>query len=175
MAKTKEKKAELIDKLDVQLQNAKSAVIVDYKGLKVKESEELRKILRSKGVQFSVTKNTLVKIVLTKHGIEFDKALFKKPVAIAFAMEDEVAPAKEIELFAKKHEAIEILGGMLENKMIDAAMVKRLASLPSKDQMRAQLVGTLAAPISGFVNVMAGNLRGLVQVLTAYKETKTSE
>ncbi|MFA6963591.1 MAG: 50S ribosomal protein L10 [Patescibacteria group bacterium] len=168
MAKTKAKKAELIDALDIQLQNAKSAVIVDYKGMKVKESEELRNILRTKGVQFHVTKNTLVKIALTKHGIEFDNEMFKKPVAIAFAMEDEVAPAKEIELYAKKHEAVEILGGMLENKMIDAAMVKRLAQLPSKDQMRAQLVGTLAAPLSGFVNVMAGNLRGLVQVLKAY-------
>lgn len=172
MAKTREKKELLIDSMDSKLERAKSAVIVDYKGLKVKETEELRKVLRASGVEFSVTKNTLMKIALTKHGIEFDEAIFKKPVAIAFAMQDEVAPAREIDLFAKKHEAIEILGGILENKMIDASMVKKLASLPSKDQLRARLVGTIAAPLTGMVNVLAGNLRGIVQVLNAYKEKK---
>ncbi|MCX6808954.1 MAG: 50S ribosomal protein L10 [Candidatus Berkelbacteria bacterium] len=170
MAKTRELKSELIDSMNSKFDRAKSAVIVDYKGLKVKESEELRRLLRAKNVEFNVTKNTLVRIAMKKHGIEFDESIFKKPVAIAFAMGDEVAPAKEIDLFAKKHEALEILGGILENKMIDAAMVKKLASLPSKDQMRAQFVGTIAAPLSGFVNVMAGNLRGLVQVLNAYKQ-----
>ncbi len=170
MAKTRVQKGTMIDKLDETIAKAKSAVIVDYKGLKVKETEELRKILRDKDVVFNVTKNTLVKIALTKHGIEFDASLFKKPVAIAFAMGDEVAPAREINLFAKKHEAIEILGGILENKMIDASMVTKLAGLPTKDQLRAQLVGTIAAPLTGMVNVLAGNLRGLVQVLNAYKE-----
>ncbi len=172
MAKTKQKKEELISKLDGQLQIAKSAVIVDYKGLKVNETEELRNILRAKGVQFNVAKNTLVKIALKKHGIEFDENIFKKPVAIAFAMEDEVAPAKEIDLFAKKHEAIEILAGILEKKMIDASAVKRLALLPSREELLAKMVGSISAPLSGMVNVLAGNIRGLVNVLNSYKEKK---
>jgi large subunit ribosomal protein L10 len=170
MAKTREKKEQLISALDENIQSAKSAVLVNYKGLKVSEIEELRNKLRAKGVKFNVTKNTLVKIALKKHGIEFSGDIFKNPVAIAFAMEDETAPAKEIDLFAKKHEAIEILGGLLENEVIDEVMVKKLASLPSKEQLRGQLVGTLAAPISGFVNVMAGNLRGLVNVVRAMSE-----
>lgn len=172
MAKSRVKKEELIDRLDQQLKDAKSAVLVDYKGLKVSETEELRKALRAKGADFNVTKNTLVKIALKKHGIEFDEAIFKKPVAIAFAMEDEIAPAKEIDLFAKKHEAIEILGGILENKMIDGAMVKRLALLPSREELLAKAVGSIAAPLSGMVNVLAGNIRGLVNVLNSYKEKK---
>jgi len=172
MAKTREKKGQLIESMDSKLERAKSAVIVDYKGLKVKETEELRRALRAKDVEFSVTKNTLVKIALRKQGIEFDEAVFKKPVAIAFAMSDEVAPAKEIDLFAKKHEAIEILAGILEKKMIDAVAVKQLATLPSREQLIAQVVGTIAAPLTGFVNVMAGNLRGLVNVLNAYKDKK---
>lgn len=172
MAKTKQKKEELISKLDSQLQSAKSAVLVDYKGLKVVETEELRNILRAKGVQFNIVKNTLVKIALKKNGIEFDEEIFKKPVAIAFAMEDEIAPAKEIDLFAKKHEAIEILAGILENKVIDAAAVKRLALLPSREQLLAKMVGSIASPLSGMVNVLVDNIRGLVNVLSAYNEKK---
>jgi len=170
MAKTRTKKEEIVSKLDSQLAEAKAAVLVSYKGMKVTETEELRNILREKGVSFNVTKNTLAKIVLTKHGIEFDKSIFEKPVAIAFASQDEVVAAKEIALYAKKHEALEILGGILENKMIDAAIVSRLASLPSREELLAKVVGSISAPLSGMVNVMVGNLRGLVNVLNSRKE-----
>lgn len=167
MPKTKAKKEEIIAKLETQLASAKAAVLVNYKGMKVTETEELRKILRAKGVTFNITKNTLAKIVLTKNGIEFDKSFFEQPIAIAFADSDEVTAAKEIALFAKKNEAIEILGGIFENKMIDATMVKRLAALPSREELLAKMVGSIASPLSGMVNVMAGNLRGLVNVLKA--------
>lgn len=172
MAKTKVQKEEMLAKLDDQIQRMKSAVIVDYQGLKVKDSEVLRGILRDNGAEFTVAKNTLVKIALKKSGIEYDEGVLKKPVAIAFAMNDEIAPAKEITLFAKKNEALEILGGIMEKKFIDAASVSRLASLPTKDQLRAQLVGTIAAPLNGMVNVFAGNLRGLVNVMNALKDKK---
>ena len=170
MAKTKDEKEKMIASLEDRISRMKSAVIVDYQGLKVKETEELRKILREKGVTFNISKNTLTKIVLKKHGIELDEGIFTKPVAIAFAMEDEVAPAKEIVLYAKTNEAIEILGGILENKFIDETVVKQLAALPTRDQLRGQLVSVIAAPISGMVNAFQGNLRGLVQVLNAHKE-----
>ncbi|MDO8444256.1 MAG: 50S ribosomal protein L10 [bacterium] len=175
MPKTKVKKEEIIAKLETQLASAKAAVLVNYKGMKVSETEELRKILREKGVSFNVTKNTLVKIVLTKHGIKFDASLFEKPIAIAFANTDEVVAAKEIELFAKKNEAIEILGGILENKMIDTAMVKRLAALPSREELLGRIVGSIASPLSGMVNVLSGNLRGLVNVLKAASEKQASQ
>ena len=174
MAKTRVKKEEIIAGLDQKIADMKSAVIVDYQGLKVKDIEELRSTLRKQNVSFNVSKNTLTKIALTKGGIEFDEGVFKKPVAIAFAMDDEVAPAKEIALFAKKNEAIEILGGILERKFIDESMVRKLAALPTKDQLRAKLVGTIAAPLSGMVNVFAGNIRGLVNVLNAHKDKQTS-
>jgi len=175
MAKTKEQKKILLDGLDDKISRMKSAVIVDYKGLKVKETESLRNILREKGVDFNVSKNSLTKIALKKNGIEFDESVFAKPVAIAFAMEDEVAPAKEITLFAKKNEAIEILGGILERKYIDDSMVKQLAALPSREQLYGQIVGTITAPLSGMVNVISGNLRGLVNVLNGVKDKRVSE
>ena len=172
MAKTREAKAKLIDKLDQQVANMKSAVIVEYRGLKVKDIEALRNLLREKKVEFNVTKNTLVRIALRKHNVEFDEEAMKRPVAIAFAMEDEVSSAKEITLFAKKNEAVKILGGILESKAISVEAVKQLASLPTREQLLAQVVGTISAPLTGFVNVMGGNVRGLVNVMNALKEKK---
>lgn len=172
MAKTREQKEKLIASLDDKVARMKSAVIIDYKGLRVKETEELRNILRQKGASFNISKNTLTKIALKKSGIEFDESIFKKPVAIAFAMEDETTPAKEITLFAKKSEAIEILGGILENKFIDKEMVMKLAQLPTKDELYGKLVGVLSAPISGLANVFAGNIRGMVNALSAVRDNK---
>lgn len=170
MPKTKSKKEEIVAKLGSQLSGAKAAVLVSYKGMKVTETEELRNILRQKGVSFNVAKNTLVKIVLTKNGISFDQSYFEKPLAIAFAATDEVVAAKEIELFAKKNEAIEIIGGILENKMIGPDVVKKLAALPSREELLAKMVGSINSPLSGMVNVLAGNIRGFINVINSYKE-----
>jgi len=172
MPKTKEYKSELVDKLTSKIKEAKSAVLVDYKGLKVKDISNLRNRLRESQVDFNVTKNTLFKIVLKKEGIEFDQALFDKPLAVAFSFGDEVSPAKEITLFAKDHETMAIVGGILEKKMIDAEMISRLAKLPSREELLAKAVGSISAPISGFVNVLAGNIRSFVNVLNGIREKK---
>lgn len=172
MPKTKEYKAELLGKISTKIQEAKSAVLVDYKGLTVKDISGLRNKLRESNIDFNVTKNTLFKIALKKEGIEFDEALFDQPLAVAFAFGDEIAPAKAITLFAKDHETMSIIGGILEKKMIDAEMISRLAKLPSREELLAKAVGSIAAPISGFVNVLAGNIRGLFNVLNGIKEKK---
>jgi large subunit ribosomal protein L10 len=170
MAKTREDKEAQIAKLNDRIARMKSAVIIDYKGLKVKDTESLRKNLREKSVDFNVTKNTLAKKALRDAGISVDESVFDKPVAIAFAFDDEVAGAKEIATFAKTNEAIEILGSILEQNFIDTAAVKRLAALPSREVLYAKVVGSIASPLSGMVNVLAGNIRGLVNVLNGYKE-----
>ena len=170
MAKTREQKKKLIDALDDKISKMKAAVIVDYKGLKVKETEEIRNILRQKGASFNVSKNTLTKIALKKHGILLEDGVFNKPVAIAFAFDDETVPAREISLYAKKSEAVEILGGILENKFIDRESVMRLAALPTKDELYGKLVGVISAPLSGVVNVMSGNIRGMITALSAIEK-----
>lgn len=171
MAKTRAEKSEIINRLDSELNQMKSAVIVDYRGLKVKDTEDLRRKLREQNVTFNVAKTSLLRRALKDHQIEVAEEILKQPIAIAFGMGDEVAPAKEIDTFAKTNEAIKVLGGLLEGRFIEPAKVKQLAALPSREMLYARVVGTIAAPMSGMVNVLAGNIRGLVNVLNGRKES----
>ena len=170
---TKNEKIELVKKLTEKIKAAKSTVFVDYKGLKVKDSTELKKSLRAAGVEFIVARKTLFDIAVKNAGIEgVSIKSMDGQVALSFSNLDEVAGAKIIDTFAKTNDKIKFLGGILGQQVMSAAEVKALAKIPSKEQLLGQLVGTLNAPISGFVNVLAGNLRGLVSVLNAVKEQK---
>jgi len=172
MAKTKQQKEQSVQTLTDGLKNAKSAVFANFQGLKVSESEELRGICRGKNVTYVANKKTLLKKALSDAGFDVDTKSFQGGIATVLGNEDEVAPAQIIANFAKNHEVVEIFGGILEGQFIDADKVKELSKLPSKHQLLGQLVGTLNAPISGFVNVLAGNIRGLVNVLNSIKEAK---
>jgi len=93
-------------------------------------------------------------------------------VATFMALGDEVSAARIVNNFSKTHEILQVFGGVLEGKFISVAMVKSLANLPSKQELLAKLVGSINAPVSGFVNVLAGNLRGLVGVLNNIAKSK---
>ncbi len=170
MAKSKVQKQQTIDSLVSEFKTAKSVVFLNFQGLKVKESEELRKLCRDEQVAYMASKKTLIQKALEGAGVSAQVRDFEGSLAVAFGQGDEVAPARVLAEFAKKHEAVKIYGGVLEGNFIDGAKVLSLAKLPTKHQLLGQLVGTLNAPVSGFVNVLAGNLRGLVNVLNAVKE-----
>ena len=91
----------------------------------------------------------------------------------AIAFDDEVAPARVMMTFAKQHEALRMIAGVLEGKLLDREAVLALAKLPSKQELIGKAVGSIAAPLTGFVNVLAGNLRGLVYTLNAIRESKS--
>jgi len=138
------------------------------------EIEELRGKCIEEGVGYSVAKKTLLNIALEKAGIkDIDTKSIEGSLATVFGMEDEVAPAKILAEFAKDHEALEIKGGILEGKLAPAEEIIKLSKLPSKAELYAKVVGSINAPVSGFVNVLAGNLRGLVYALNAIKESKS--
>lgn len=172
MAVTRKDKEQMLADLESNLQGAKAVVFADYRGTTVKKIDELRRDLRKESIYAKVAKITLIKKALDKMGIDTSAMDFKAPVAIAVSKEDEVAPARILSDFAKQNQNVQILLGIMDNKVITADEVKALAALPSKQQLRGQVVGTIAAPLSGFVNVLAGNLRGLVYVLNAIKESK---
>ncbi len=173
MAITKKKKEELVETFAERLEKSKAAVFTDYKGLTVEEINEVRNNLRDQGIEFKVIKNTLFGLAVKKANIDVDaKELANHPVAVAFGYDDEVAPAKVVFNFAKDHEQLEIIGGILEGKSIDAQSVKSLAQMPSREEMIAKMIGSMNAPMSNFVGVMHANLRNVVGVLNAIKEQK---
>lgn len=175
MAISREAKEQAVDQLTSDLGRIKLAVMTDYRGLKVPEIEELRSILREQNMSYRVTKNTLLRLAVkgNQQFSDLDLAAFTGPMALALGFDDEVAPAKVIFQYAKAHEALEIVGALTgDGKLLSAAEVKALAQLPSREQLIAQVVGTIAAPLTGFVGVMAGNVRSIINVLNALQEAK---
>ena len=172
MPKTRAQKEEAVSSLVANINDAKAAVFANYQGLTVPQLEELRGLCREAGVHCIASKKTLVKRALSDAGMDVDTKAFKGGIVSFFGKTDEVTPAKIVANFAKDNEVVTIFGGMLEGQYIDDKKVKELSSLPSKEELLAKLVGSLNAPVSGFVNVLAGNLRGFVGVLNAIKEAK---
>ena len=153
MAKV-ELKAPIVDEIKGYVSDAKSAVLVDYRGLTVEQDTKLRKQLREAGVVYKVYKNTMLHLAFD--GTDFaqlDNDL-EGPTAIAFGIEDETAPARIINDFAKEAEALEIKSGVVDGEYYDAAGVKVLATIPSKDELISKLLGSLQSPITNFARVV---------------------
>lgn len=174
MPKTKEQKRTILKELSEKVANAKSIIFAKYSGLTVKENEDLRRKLRQDNNEYYVAKKTLFNLALKDKNVSgLDIKGFEGQIAAIFGYQDEVAPAKIVDQFKKDKEGkLEFIGGILENKYINAAEVNNLAKLPSKQELYAQIVGSINAPVSGFVNALAGNIRNLVQVLKAVGEKK---
>jgi len=175
MAISRAAKEQAVDTLTSELGRLKLAVMTDYRGLTVREVEDLRTNLREQGITYRIAKNTLLRLA-TKNNpalAKIDPKTFTGPMALAMGFEDEVAPARVIFQYAKKHDALEIVGAITgDGQVLSAAEVKALANLPTREQLIAQVVGTIAAPLTGFVSVMSGNLRSIVYVLNALQEQK---
>jgi large subunit ribosomal protein L10 len=166
MAKTKQQKETDLTELAAKVKAAKSIVFSEYRGTTVKDIDKLRNALRKEQVFTKVYKVTLINKALEANGIA-GKIDFKAPVVAAISEEDEVAPARIVKAVSKEVKTIGIVSGVLDGKFASKEQVTALADLPSKQELRAQLVGTINAPVSGFVNVLAGNIRGLMNVLNA--------
>lgn len=173
MPMTREQKATLLIELDQTLGTAKGVVFANYQGLKVKDSESLRRSLHEANMTMRVTKNTILGLVLRRHQITIDETILDQPLVMIASADDELAPAKALKTFTKEHEAMEIIGGLLGDQYLPKQQVLKLADLPSQDQLRAQLVGVLASPLSRLVRTLSAPLAGLVNVLQQYKEQRT--
>lgn len=173
MPKTRKQKETVVQNLAEKLKRMRSIVFANYEGLTVKEVEELRRELAKADVTYTVVKKTLLARAMKEAGQTIDPRSITGNFGTAIAFEDEVAPARIMATFAKQHEALHLVAGVLENKLLDAPAVLALAKLPSKQELLGRAVGSIAAPLSGFVNVLAGNLRGLVYALQAIKESKS--
>ncbi|MBI4092842.1 MAG: 50S ribosomal protein L10 [Candidatus Kerfeldbacteria bacterium] len=175
MAKSLQKKQAEVKALTDKMRRMKVVILTSIAGLTVKDSTELRSLLRKSGIEFAVAKKTLIKRGLqdvSLSGLNLD------PIATSFGMAfgygDEVMAARLLAQFAKTHEAVKFLGGILDGHFVDAQKVSELSKLPTRDELRGQLVGTIAGPLSGFINVMVGNLRGLARVIDAVRTSRAA-
>lgn len=173
MALTKEKKNEVVKEVSDLLSTSKMTVVAAYKGTPVKAMQALRRSGRDNGTTLKVVKNRLVIQAMKQTDTlkATDTSMLNGMLLYAFNSDDEAAPAQTLANFAKTQPTLEFVGAFAaDGTFMDADDVKAIASLPSKDQLRGMLVGTLAAPLSGFMNVMAGNVRGVMNVLNARAE-----
>ena len=167
----REDKARVIEELTEKLKS-NSVVLVDYKGINVAQSDRLRARSRESGVEFVVAKNTLAQIAADRAGIEDISELLVGPTAIAFS-EDPVTGAKLMDEFSNEIDAFELKGGLLDSgRVVDAAGVARLSRLPGREQLIAQVVGGIQAPLAGLVTVLNGTIRNLVILLNQVAEQK---
>jgi large subunit ribosomal protein L10 len=162
----------LVDELTSKIKGAKVLYYTDFTGLNVKGMTELRRRLRKAGVEYVVIKNTLAARAVNESGLVGTR--LRGPTGMVIA-KDPVAAAKVLADFAKEFEQKpEVKGGLLDGKAIDTAQVKRLASMPSREQMLSQLAGGLQSPLAAFVGALSGLLStfaGALSALHAQRET----
>jgi len=165
----KEQKTRVVEQLTERLRDTETLMVADYRGLTMPEIDELRSKLLEAGARFTVVKNTLTRRAAEAAGRQEVLELIDGPTAIAFldSEGDPAAVAKILNDTARTNDVLVIRGGLLEGTVVGDAEIKRLATLPSADVLRAQLVGAVAGPLTTVVGLFAAPLRDLVGVIDA--------
>ena len=157
MALTKEQKTKQIDSIKERITNQKSIVFVDFNKVPSKDMFSLRKTLKEAGCGLKIAKKTLVRVAFGQSNISYwnkIKSSIPGQLALVFGIEDEIAPARIANQFAKTQENLKILGGIFENRFIEREKVLVLANLPSRNDLLGRLVGSIYSPVSSFVRVL---------------------
>ena len=170
----REEKARVIQEIAEKLRG-NSAVLVDYQGMNVAQSTQLRARSREAGVEFVVAKNTLTRMAADEAGVEGLTEYLVGPTALAFS-DDPVASAKLMAEFAEQVESFALKGGLLEGgRVLDEAEVAALSRLPGREQLLAQVVGGISSPLTGLVTVLNNTVKGLVVALNQIAEQKGAQ
>lgn len=166
----KDKKEQIIQDLIDKFSRQKAVIFTDYTGLKVHQLVVLRKKLRAEGIDYQVAKKTLIDLALEKSGLKKIKTKdLPGQIGLVFGYGDEIQPAKIVYQFSQTNEAMKILSGLVKGEYLENQAIKALAKLPSREELLAQLIGAISAPLTGLVNSLEYNLRGLIYVLKNLK------
>lgn len=171
---TKQFKSEKIDAIKSKIEKAQVAIVTEYKGFSVEEITKLRREIQKDGGDYMVTKNTLAKIAVK--GTEYE-ALTEKlsgPVALAFGFSDPVSPAKALTKFIKETKKGEILGAVLDGKLLSVEETKALANLPSKEELYAKMLGSINSPATGITLGINGVMAALTRAVAAVRDQKAA-
>lgn len=176
MPKTRQQKEEAVVSLTDKLGRIKSAIFADYKGLTTSEINDLKEKLRDKGAEFTITKNSLLKLAFNNAQLTINNdQLFAGPTATLFAYDDEITPIKLLVKLLKDTQKGSVKAGLFDGEMIDPSEVNKLAQLPSREELQTKLVGGLGAPIYGIVGVLQANLRNLIYTLEQIRVVRGGE
>ncbi|MGD9022417.1 MAG: 50S ribosomal protein L10 [Deltaproteobacteria bacterium] len=165
-------KEKVVEALHDKFSRARSVLITDYRGLDMSAMSELRQRLRDASVEYRVVKNTLMTRAADGTNMALLKDHFAGPCAVALGYEDAVAPAKVLMKFSEENAALEVKVGIFEGQVVDLPGIKRLAKLPSREVLLAQLLSVMNAPVTSLVTVLSGVLRNFLGVLEAVKRQK---
>ena len=170
--KTREDKEKIVSELKTKLEGSDSYVISDYHGLSVSKMQELKNSLREVGADFSVTKNTLLKLGAKEAKKEIDESALEGPTAILFSGQDPIESIKKLAEFIKKYDLPKIKSGTFEGKLLNKSEIIAISRIPGRQELYAKIVGSLGSPIYSIVSVLKGNLRNLVYVLSEVQKQK---
>ncbi|KKS79105.1 MAG: 50S ribosomal protein L10 [Candidatus Beckwithbacteria bacterium GW2011_GWA2_43_10] len=167
-----QKNQDTVKLLQEKLQQSKSIVLADYRGLTANQQRKLRNQVKAVQGELIVAKNSLISLALKAEKYSLPSSL-QGPTLILFAYEDEIAPLKALAEFAKTNELPKVKLGFIAKDTLTADQLNQLANLPTKVELLAKTVGSLKSPLNGLVNVLSGNFRKLVYALQAVKAVKS--
>ena len=171
---TKDQKKNYIAEMSTQFENSKAVMVTHYQGLTMVQLDELRAKMREHGIIFKITKNRITKLALEKTKCKELSNLFTGPTAVAFG-EDAIMSARILSNFAKDNESLKLIGGIMDNEVLDEAGVKNVASLPTLDEARANIVGILNAPASKLVSIFLAYSEKMSNLTAENSETQPKE
>ena len=171
----RETKSAVIDELVADFEQVDTLFVADYRGLDMPGITDLRGRLREADAQFKVVKNTLARRAAEQAGFADAMEMFTGPTAIAFVRGDAAAVAKALQDFGKSNDNLEVRGGIMDGRTVDAAQVKAIASLPPREVILAMLLSAVNAPMTQAVGVLAAPCRDIVGILDAYIEKRKAE
>ncbi len=185
MAISKERKQKLVAQYNEMLRQAQGVIVTEYRGMTMAQLNELRTRLRENNAQFTVTKNTLLKIALDEVGMAMPDAMLRGPVALAVVHGDLSATIKLVLEYASSNEVIVLKGGIIGQSVVQAQQLDAISKLPSLDEIRSQLIGVVTMPMTqlvGLLNepgrqvvaVIQAATDGLVNVLAAYSQKEAA-
>ena len=163
-----------VEKIAANLEGVTAVWVVDYRGLTVKEAEQLRRNIREAEAQMFVYKNTLVRLALENAGLPTLDGVLAGPSAFIFAKGDPVASAKAIKDFAKSNKNLVIKGGMMDGVAYDAAQVEAIAALPSREELIAKLLGCISNPMVKMARVCNGPMEYFARAVSAIADQKNA-
>ena len=171
---SKEQKKNYVEEMKKVFSSNEAVMIAHYKGLNVKELDKIRAEMRKNGIFFKITKNRITKLALEKTKCKDLTNLFTGPTAVAFG-EDAIMSARILSKFAKDNENLKLIGGIMDNEVLDQSGVQNVASLPTLDEARANIVGILNAPASKLVSILLAYSEKMSSLTAENSETQPKE